>query len=318
MFSAILILILLLVMIYSGLQILESTVFFGQEEEQPVATKTIHREEGDYFPKQDMTVILVMGIDEEGPVASSNSYRNTGEVDMAALVVLDQTEETVRILCLNRDTMLSMPVLGLGGRQAGSFYGQLALSHTYGSGLEDSAENTRQTISDFLYGLHVDYYVAMHMDAIPILNDAVGGVTVNVTEDFSEVDATIGMGQQTLMGQQSIHFVRTRKDVGDQLNVSRIRRQEEYIRSFADAFREKQMENSNFVVSVYEDTAQYIVTDCSVNAISGLAQRCSEYELLEITAPEGENIMGEEYYEFYADEEALDELILDLFYAPKE
>ena len=32
---------------------------------------------------------------------------------------------------------------------------------------------------------------------------------------------------------------------------------------------------------------------------------------------EGENKLGEEYYEFYADEEKLDALILQLFYAPK-
>ena len=41
----------------------------------------------------------------------------------------------------------------------------------------------------------IDYYFSMNMDAISILNDAVGGVTVEVTDDFSQVDATIGKGQ---------------------------------------------------------------------------------------------------------------------------
>ena len=77
----------------------------------------------------------------------------------------------------------------------------------------------------------------MNMDAIPILNDAVGGVTVEVTEDFSAVDPSIGMGQVTLRGDQALNYVRTRKDVGDQLNLSRIQRQKQYLEAFAEAFR---------------------------------------------------------------------------------
>ena len=188
-----LILILVLVMIYSGLRILESTVFYSEPEEAAVATKTITRNGTDYFPRQDITVILVMGIDEEGPVKDSGSYRNNGEADMVAAVMLDQADETYTVLTLNRDMMLEMPALGIGGKQAGTFYGQLALSHTYGSGLADSAENTRNTVSSLLNGITIDHYIAMNMDAIGILNDAVGGVTVTVRDDFSAVDESLTM-----------------------------------------------------------------------------------------------------------------------------
>ena len=263
-------------------------------------------------------MVLVLGIDQYGPVQDSGYYSNTGAADMAMLLIFDETNERCDVLYLNRDTMLEMPVLGIGGRQAGTYYGQLALSHTYGSGLEDSAENSRDTISDFLYGLRIDHYVAMNMDAIAILNDAVGGVTVNITEDFSQVDSTIGMGQVTLMGQQAINFVRTRKDVGDQLNLSRIERQQDYVDSFVDAFRVKQeAEGESFILNAYEAVSPYLVTDCSANAISGMINRYGAYAINEVVTPEGENVMGEEYYEFYVDEEALDALILRLFYAPK-
>lgn len=313
------VLILVLVMIYSGLQVLESTVFhIGSGQSSAVTRKTIERDGVAYFPRQDITVILVMGIDEEGPVVSSGSYRNTGEVDMAAVVVLDQADSTYSILCLNRDTMLNMPVLGLGGKQAGTYYGQLALSHTYGSGLEDSAENTRKAVSDFLYGLNIDYYLAINMDAIEILNDAVGGVTVNVTDDFSLVDPTIGKGQVTLKGTQALSFVRSRKDVGTQMNLSRMARHREYMNGLALALTESVRQSDSFVTSVYDQMSEYMVTDCSVNAVSGLMQRCADYTLKENISLEGENILGEEYYEFHVDEEKLDELILRLFYAPKQ
>ena len=312
-----LILILVLVMIYSGLRILESTVFYREQAQEPVHTKTITRNGMDYFPRQDITVLLVMGIDEEGPVKDSGSYRNNGEADMVAAVILDQADKTYTVLSLNRDMMVDMPLIGIGGKQAGSFYGQLALSHTYGSGLADSAENTRKTVSDLLYGVTLDHYVALNMDAIGILNDAVGGVTVTVVDDFSKVDSSLTPGDVTLNREQALNFVRTRKDVGNQLNLSRMERHKEYLLGLTAALGEKLRGSDSFAVEIYEQMSPYMVTDCSVNALSGLLQRCADYSLKQIVSLEGENKLGAEYYEFYADEEKLDALILQLFYAPK-
>ena len=312
------ILILVLVILYSGLRILESTVLFRDQGDGGFISKTITRDGVDYFPRQDITTVLVMGIDKYGPVEASDYYNNTGASDMNILLIFDETNKCCRVLHLNRDTMLEMPVLGLNGKKAGTYFGQLALAHTYGTGLDDSCVNTREAISDFLYGVEIDYYVAMHMDAISILNDAVGGVTVTVTEDFSAVDPSITMGEVRLLGEQAVTFVRTRKDVGDQLNLSRIQRQTEYLDGFAEAFRVKQAEETKFILDAYSKVQPYIVTDCSANAVSGMMDHFSSYEILEVVTPEGENVLSEQYFEFYVDQEKLDELILRLFYAPKK
>lgn len=312
------ILILVLVMIFSGLQILESTVFHneqGSTDGRP--TKTLIRNGVAYFPRQDITVVLVLGIDRFGVVEPSQSYNNHGAADMVSLLIFDEVRQICNVLCLNRDTMLEMPVLGVNGKQAGTAYQQLALSYTYGSGMEDSCENTMQAVSDFLYGIEIDHYIAMNMDAIAILNDAVGGVTVTVKDDFSTIDPTITKGQLRLMGQQAIHFVRTRKDVSDQTNISRMERQEQYVDGFVESFRAKQAESTKFIVSTYEDVSDYIVTDCTVNAISGMMSRFAEYQVQDVISPEGKNVLGNTYYEFHVDEKQLDSLILDLFYAPK-
>ena len=312
------ILILVLVMLFSGLQILESTVFSGEQGEETMpASKKITRDGVDYFPRQDITVVMVMGIDKYGPVAHSGSYNNTGAADMVALLIFDEKNETYSVLGLNRDTMVNMPVLGIGGKVAGSQYAQLALSHTQGSGLEDSCENTRTTVSELLYGLNIDYYLSMNMDAIAILNDAVDGVTVTVDEDFSDVDPTITQGEFTLRGQQAINYVRTRKEVGDQLNISRMERQENYINGFMKALSDKIEQSEAFALSAYEEVLPYIVTDISTTLFSSMLQRYSEYEFTQVISPEGENVLTEKYYEFHLDEEKLDALILELFYAPQ-
>ena len=312
------ILVLSVVLLLSGLRILESTVLLkGHLPEATVKSKTITVDGVDYFPRQDITVIMVLGIDEYGPVVASESYNNTGEADMVALLVFDNQNQTCDVLCLNRDTMVEMPVLGVGGKNAGTRYGQLALSHTYGSGLKDSCENTKAAVSDFLGGITIDYYVAMNMDAISIINDAVGGVTVNVTDDFSNVDPTITKGEVTLKGQQAIHYVQTRKGVGDQKNISRIERQKEYMEAFLPAFRDEG-EDEAFVLKTYQAVSPYMVTDCTAKTMTALVSRYGDFKLGEMISPEGENVMGEQYYEFHADEEQLKSLIVDLFYVQKK
>lgn len=311
-------LILVVVMLYSGLRIWESTALRSEDPAaEAVKTKTITRNGIDYYPRQDINVMLVLGIDQYGPVESSNYYRNDGSADSVMLLIFDETNEECKVLYLNRDTMLDMDILGVRGEYAGTFYGQLALAHTYGSGLEDSCENVKNTLMHFLHGLTIDYYVAMNMDAIPILNDSVGGVTVNVVDDFSQVDPTITLGEVTLMGDQVINFVRTRKNVGDQKNVTRMERQKEYVYGFLDKLREKEHEDVNFVMNVYDQVAPYLVSDCPINTLSSMLDHYLDYEIAEVVTPEGENVIGEEHYEFYADEEKLDELIVRLFYAPK-
>lgn len=312
------ILILVLVVLIGGLRLLESTVFHGQSQLQvDRESKTITRNGVEYFPRQDITVIMLLGVDRKGPAVSSGSYKNEGRCDAAALLILDHTREECRILSLNRDTMVTMPVLGIGGKQAGTAYGQLALSHAYGDGLEESCENTRTTISNMLYGLNIDHYAALNLDGITVLNDAVGGVTVTVRDDFSQVDPNIKKGEMTLTGEQALTFVRTRWDVGNQLNVSRMERHEAYIDGFLKAFRAKAAESDTFLGQLYEQVSPYMVTDCSVNVLTGFLERCTDYPLAQIVTPKGRNIRGEEFYEFYPDEAKLDDLVLDLFYTKK-
>jgi len=315
---AVVALILVLVILYSGLRILESTVFYKPDEEQPGDSKWIYRDGVGYYPRQDITVVLLMGIDRMGTITGGEEDRNHA-ADVFSLLILDEQKQEVSILLLNRDTMVMMEGLDKDGTPNGTkYYSQLALSHGFGTGREDSCDNARKTVSQLLYGIQIDYYVSMNMGGISVLNDAVGGVTVNVKDDFSKIDPTIGMGEVKLNGEQAVNFIRTRKGLGDQLNISRMERHKEYFNGLLAAFKEQKAQSDTFGVSAYEQISPYIVTDCSSNVLSSMLDRYAEYTLKEVVSPEGENTRGEKYMEFYLDEEALDALILRLFYAPKE
>ena len=311
------ILILVLVILYSGLQILESTIFSNNPNRIQTTSKTITRNGVKYYPRQDITVVLVMGINQSGPVEPTE-YNSGGAADMLMLLIFDEQTKTCNVLSLNRDLMVDMPMLNRHGREVGVYYGQLAYSHTYGDGMTDSCLNVHKTVSNLLYGLRIDYYLSMNMDAIAVLNDAVGGVKVNVVDDFSAVDPDLPMGEVLLLGKQAVTFVQTRWDVGDQLNLSRMERHKEYMNGFSKALRERLDNEPEFAVTAYESVQDYIVTDCSAEVISRLEKEYGDYIFGDILTIEGQNVLGETYYEYYADEDALDALILKLFYSPKE
>lgn len=310
-------LVLVVVILYSGLQILESALFLAPQEMEVTVRKTITKDGVKYYPRQDITTVLVMGIDQNGPAVLSEDPYGGRPVDMVSVVIIDEKEQNCKVLNINRDTMLEMPMLNEAGREAGTFYGQLAYSHTYGRGGEDSCENTRKAVSNFLYGITMDYYIAMNTDAVTVLNDAVGGVTVDVRDDFSQIDPEIAKGVYLLKGDKALHFVQSRKGVGDELNLSRIERQKEYVNGFVEAFRGKLQGNETFLLKTYEKVAPYIVSDLPISTLSSLVERCKGFSVADSISLAGENRLGELYYEFYPDEEKLESLILELFYAPK-
>ena len=306
---------------YSGFRILEATVFFDKTEEttEPVrVSKTIEKDGVKYFPKQDIETFLIIGVDEEGPMAERTYAENDAMADALMVIVFDKTKEKVDVVTLNRDTMTEIPVLGIDGKDAGTTTAQLALSYAYGDGMEKSAENTKQAVSNLLYGIEIDHYVSLNMDAIKILNDAVGGVTVEVVDDFSLVDPSIYYGYCTLYGDQALTFVRARKDVGEHLNINRMDRQIEYMENFYEALKVALEENPEFALDTYEEVEPYMVTDCSSTVLAAMLDRYNRYELRDFIVPEGENQEGEKYMEFYLDEEAFEKVVLKKFYAKKQ
>lgn len=283
------------------------------------AKKTIEVNGVEYFPRQDISTFLVIGIDEFGVVETSGSYRNNRNADVILLLVFNETEQEYTVVCLNRDTMVSMPILGVTGAQAGKQFQQLALSHTYGSGLVDSCENVRDTVSGLLNNVPIDNFISMNMDGIQIITDALGGVDVYLEEPLTEIDESLYyIGYHHLNGELATKFIQSRKGVGDQLNSSRMMRHKVYMQGIENAFKAKQDTNHSLLKNVYEELSDYMVSDCSINDFTTLVDGYMNYTCKDIIIPEGEYRMGDEFMEFYLNESKFQSLLIDLLYEPKK
>lgn len=95
-----------------------------------------------YTQNTELETLLIAGIDkysdqlaetlELGKELGTNI--NTQQSDFLMLLVLDRERNVCKVLPLNRDTMTQINAMGMAGESIGSFTGQLALAHTYGSG----------------------------------------------------------------------------------------------------------------------------------------------------------------------------------------
>ena len=289
---------------------LVANVSSSEQEEQNI----ISIEGVNYAQRKGISTILLIGLDSTGEMKSSSSYVNTERCDFVSLLVFDENSKTCNIIQLNRDSMVEIPVLTVTGEKNGTVIGQLALAHTYGSGSSDSCRNVVDTVENLLYGSSIDHYVCLNMDAIGKANDLIGGVEVEVLDDFENVESLKKGETVTLMGDIAMIYVRGRKGTGDQTNISRMERQKQYMNAFVKKLKYSYARNSNLVVSMYSSISPYMISDCSSNTFVELSEFLSDFELEDIIIPEGESVDGEEFVEFYVDDEDLKNIVIDLMY----
>lgn len=271
-----------------------------------------------YAKKEDLETVLLLGVDKfEGE--TPEGYLNNQQADFLLLLVMDKENETCTPIQLNRDTMTQIQILGVTGEPAGTFTGQLALAHTYGSGEEDSCENTVLAVSNLLYGMEIDHYVSLTMDGVALLNDLVGGVTVEVLDDFSGIDESLVQGETvTLQGQQALTYVRSRGGMEDSSNLHRMERQRQYLAALQQQLKAAVQQEDGFTLDALLQLNEYMVSDCTVNQLSDLGDSLAAYQVSDILTTPGDAQEGEEFMEFTVDEAALQELVMDVFYEPVE
>ena len=271
-----------------------------------------------YARREDLETVLLLGVDKfEGE--TPEGYINNQQADFLLLLVMDKQNETCTPIQLNRDTMTQIQILGVTGEPAGTFTGQLALAHTYGSGEEDSCENTVLAVSNLLYGMEIDHYVSLTMDGVALLNDLVGGVTVEVLDDFSGVDDSLVQGETvTLKGQQALTYVRSRGGLEDSSNLHRMERQRQYLAALQGQLKAAVQQEDGFTLDALLQLNEYMVSDCTVDQLSDLGDSLATYQVGDILTTPGDAQEGEEFMEFTVDEDALQQLVMDVFYEPVE
>lgn len=301
---------------------------FDAEEQSTVGSETpvkddVSYEGKEYTRNQSIETVLVMGVDafsdslEEDK--TNGSYVNHKQADFLLLLVVDNAKKECRAIHINRDTITKVNKLGVAGEKITSVELPIAVSFNYGSTAKTNCRNTCDAVSELLNNVPINYYVAMTMDAVPIVNDAVGGVTVKIEDDFSQIDTDLIQGEEiTLLGEKSLTFIRSRGSMGnDRTNLNRMKRQKTYLNSLYEKLRESANSDKEFIKSVLYDVWDSVTSNFSQESAEVVFERVNSFEYLGILDLDGTAKVENDAMHYYVDKTAVRELTLKLFYKEK-
>lgn len=277
---------------------------------------TLDYEGRTYRRRPNQTTILLIGVDKVSTSELKNSYRNGGQSDFLRLLVIDSDDEKIYQLAIDRDTITPITILGVLGNETGTRTEHISLAHSFGDGKEQSCELCVKAVSNLLYGLPIDFYMALNMDGISDLNDLIGGVTVTLEDDFSSIDPDMTKGKTiTLEGEQAEIFVRSRMSVGIGTNEARMKRQEVFLSEAQRILMSQVRADSETVGLYYDRLSPYLVTNISRGRLINEAYAARNYEWADAVTPSGRHeIDSKGFMAFYFDADSLQKIVVDMFY----
>lgn len=270
-----------------------------------------------YTYNTNLETYLLMGIDKEGPVETAADSVSGGQSDAMFLLVADKEKEQLSIVAINRNTMTPIEVYDESGKSLGELNAQICGQHGFGDGKKLSCSRSVSAVSKLFYNLPISGYMSINMGAIGDINDAVGGVEVNVLQDISSPDKGVDLkaGQiKTLNGNEAYCYLRSRDTSQFDSATDRLERQEQYLDSFIKRIQSQSQANSVLALDIYNSVKDYLVTDVDftslVTSLMGY-----EYSSDRMYTVPGETVKGDTYEEFNVDSDRFYDMVIKVFYS---
>lgn len=265
-----------------------------------------------------VTTLLYAGLDSFDELKATAVYGDKARADSIMLIVLDETDKKMSVVAINRDTMTEVHRFSRNGDDLGTYVTHLGYAYSNGDGGEASCENLKEAVMNLFDGLPIDGYIVSNQTSIPMINDLVGGVTVTVpNDDLAAQYPELTEGSVVTLDDSNVRaYVQQRDTSVDFSNEGRIERQKSFVISFMDAFGTLVQKDASDVWNKLEACDSWLQTDITKNKYLSLADAFGHTTLTTDSyyILEGEDQLGELHDEFYYDEDALQELIIKLFY----
>ena len=314
-------------LILGGIIYLVSELTKQDDDADPADIETVAYKGEEYVPKNNLESILFIGYDDYSD--SGDRMTDFDQSDFLFLVVIDKAKSKYTTIHIDRDTIAKFWRLNGDGKKLGDspVEEQIALSYAcVGADVKTCSSNTWNAVNELLnrgdvfdgrHKMRITHYVTFGMDSIGALNNAVGGVEVEVPYDIGDLKKTDEGKKIKLTDEQALTFVRARQTTEEPTNEARMVRQRSFIDAFIKQFGDKAANDENFVKNVIEnDLAEKIVSD-NITRVAELASEAVKLNTYEYRTLEGERTSDGEYIRFIPDEGKLTELVLDVFYSKK-
>ena len=270
-----------------------------------------------YQYNSDVINILCLGIDKDIPIVEKRETGSEGLADVVILASIDTKEDTLKFLAVPRETMVPVKLIDTKGNFVRTENEQITLQYAYGQTAEKSCELMIDTVSNLLFHLPIQRYCAINFQALPALNDAIGGVDLVSIETVHWWNGSFYEGQQMhLEGQAALDYVRQRDETIPKSSMGRLERQKQYITCYLEQAKEAVGKDLTLPVKMFQSLTENMCTDVTVADITYLVPELlnMEINLENISMVPGETITGGEHEEYHVDADALKQLVIQMFY----
>lgn len=265
-----------------------------------------------YRQRPEMTSILLMGHDGRATDALN------GQVDFIMVAAIDTETAETTLVYIPRDTMVDVErTYSHSDIYADDMRMQIAAAFAYGSDFEHSAERMRQTVSNLLFNIPIEYYFMLDIDGIGALADSVGGVQVVAIEDVPKTDMRAGE-TYVLSGEQARQYVVERDEDVPWSALRRLERQSQFMDAFIEKLFEEVKVNPLAAMGVLDSVSDHALTDLGPSEVAYLASMYLRHGLdgVETVTLEGESAYNEQtgYEELILDNDAALRTLLDIYF----
>ncbi len=266
-----------------------------------------------YQFNENIASVLFMGIDNR-QLKENATAGTAGQADALYLFTYNALNGEIKVLSLNRDTMTDISRYDAGGKYYDTTKTQLCLAYAYGDGKTLSAENQVTAVERLLYNVPINAYYAIDLDAIKILNDDIGGVTLTPEYTFG----SFVKGQQvTIKGDMAEEFVRHRDTSLLDDNLRRMACQRLYINSFANQIVPAIKQDFQVPIKLYRHSSAETVTNIQMPILTYLASSlATNFSGLNMKTTNGKYIDNPDdpAAQFIINKKPLFETVLDFYY----
>lgn len=280
-----------------------------------------------YEYNRDTINILILGIDRAGGLERDTNYDSwdAGQADAIFIVSLNPVDKEIKVVGIPRNSMVWLNIYGSDGEIREQIYNQICLQYGYAGGGKNGLAEMARAASELLYQLPIHGVAAIGYDAIVTINDAVGGVEVEILEDIIYDPEMVKGNTIRLTGEQAFLYLHHRDVTRAGSPTERLMRQKQYLFAFADTAKTRVKENPLIVSDVYRALAGYMNTDITLDQAVYMATEILDYhfDIDEIYTLEGEdkivpylNEEGQEdfYDDYYLNEDSIKEVMAKVFY----
>jgi LCP family protein required for cell wall assembly len=258
-----------------------------------------------YRYRDGLICLLLLGVDK------NSGEKGSHQADAIYLGIYDTKNNRVDIIAISRNTYATIDIYDISGNYFGEDKRQICLAYGFGEDDSKGSELTTKAVSRLLYNLPIQGYYTIFMDQIAIIVDAVGGVTLTLDCDMTDISKHMTKGATvTLDSKTALRYLRWR----DETNAVRVNNQILFMNAFVAQLKSKLKTDPLIAVNLLNKLSDISVTNLSAQSLLYLMTSALTAEIGSIINIEGTSDLLNGTEVVYLDEKSLYMLVLEHFY----